>query len=236
LGVVQNGPQIAADRYTYHSATALSLLFGGALLAWPRRAVALRYASMVILVLLAALTWQQTGVWKNSSTFWARVLSVDGNSAIGRNGRGAELAEQGNAVEAMEEYRRSIALNPRYVDPHNNLGYELAKVGRNAEAVAEYQAALAIKPDFADAEINWGNVLHGERRLSDAIVHFARAAAIDPAHSGAEFNWGISLAEGGDLGQAVMHLERAAALDPSDSDARAALADVRRALRGEMRP
>jgi Flp pilus assembly protein TadD len=231
LGIVQNGPQIAADRYTYHSAAALSLLVGAVLLAWPQRATMLRAGATVVLMAFVALTWRQEGVWKNSSTLWDRVLTVDANSAIGRNGRGTELAEAGDGAGAMEEYRRSIALNPRFVDPHNNLGYELAKAGRDAEAIAEYRAALAIKSDYGEAEVNWGNVLHHEGRLAEAIEHFARAAALEPGLSGAQFNWGISLAERGDLSGAVPHLERAATLDPADPDTRAALDDVRRAMR-----
>lgn len=230
LGIVQNGPQIAADRYTYHSGVALSFIAGGALLAWPQRSSLLRSFAVAGLLLFAGLTWQQTGVWRNSSAVWDRVLSVDGGSAIGRNGRGTELAEQGNSLDAMEEYRQSIRLNAHYVEPLNNLGYELAKLGRNADAIEQYRAALAIKPDYADAEINWGNVLHGQRQYDEAIAHFAKAAAIEPGHAGAQFNWGITLAERGDFAEAVVHLRRAATLDPSDADTRAALADVTRVM------
>src|SRR5262249_20433921 len=56
LGVVQNGPQIAADRYTYHAAPALALVASGALffaLPFARRFV--QAAALVVLAVFAAM-------------------------------------------------------------------------------------------------------------------------------------------------------------------------------------
>ena len=57
LGVVQNGPQIAADRYTYHAAPAFAMLAGALLLTRPRDHPGCAAAALVA---LGVLTWNQT--------------------------------------------------------------------------------------------------------------------------------------------------------------------------------
>src|SRR5207248_3125862 len=61
LGIVQNGPQIAADRYTYNASMALAMLGGAALVRWPRRELGV--ATAALLVFWGCLTWSQTGIW-----------------------------------------------------------------------------------------------------------------------------------------------------------------------------
>src|SRR5215467_191970 len=67
LGVVQNGPQIAADRYTYHSGPALALLATAILFfAIPLATRVRQVAAAAVLILFAVLTWGQTSVWRDS--------------------------------------------------------------------------------------------------------------------------------------------------------------------------
>ena len=87
LGIVQNGPQIAADRYTYHAAPALAILAGGALVGWRRRSPLVpALIASVSIACLGVLTWRQTGIWQDSERLWSRVLAVDPN-VIGRGDR-----------------------------------------------------------------------------------------------------------------------------------------------------
>src|SRR6185369_3166810 len=77
LGVVQNGPQIAADRYTYHSAPIIAVLAGGMLWGATRimaRAVLPVTFAAILLCALSFLTWRQIGVWHDSTALWTRVL------------------------------------------------------------------------------------------------------------------------------------------------------------------
>src|SRR5205823_5526165 len=64
LGIVQNGPQIAADRYTYFAAPALAILAGAGFLSLLRLSAVWSGAGAVAIVLaLAALTREQSAVW-----------------------------------------------------------------------------------------------------------------------------------------------------------------------------
>ena len=76
LGIVQNGPQIAADRYTYFAAPVISMLVAAGLLRLRRsqRVAGVVVAASVILA-LGALTRRQLDVWHDSTSLWSRVLS-----------------------------------------------------------------------------------------------------------------------------------------------------------------
>jgi len=232
LGFVQNGPQIAADRYTYHAAPALALLLGGALAVYDHRAVLV--AALAALGGLGFLTNRQTRVWKNSESLWLRVLQFDSVSYLANNNLGVVLAEQGKSNEAIARYRLSIRTRPSYMYAHNNLGFELAQRGELEEAIGEYRAALAIDPTYVDAEVNWGNALLQLRRFDEAVTHYAAAVRLDPDRAAVHFNWGLALREKGDVLGAIDQYERALILDPELVDARRELAEARSAL-GQQR-
>jgi len=234
LGIVQNGPQIAADRYTYHAAPALALLAGGALAMYNRRAVLIGAAAVV--ASWGILTNRQTRVWTNSESLWMRVLRFDSVSYVANNNLGVVLAEHGRSAEAIERYRRSIRTRPAFKYSHNNLGYELAQRGELAAAIDEYRDALAIDSTYADAEVNWGNALVQLRRFDEAVVHYAAAARLDPERAAIHFNWGVALREKGDVAGAIDQYERALILDPNMIDARRELADAVAALREPREP
>src|SRR5213594_3999245 len=71
LGIFQNGPQIAADRYTYLAGIGWAILGGAALLSWWRLLPSLFTGLAACVVLgLEALTWNQVHVWQDSEKLW----------------------------------------------------------------------------------------------------------------------------------------------------------------------
>jgi len=230
LGLVQNGPQIAADRYTYHAGPALALLAAAAV-ALPVRRAWLAGAGVAAVVALSVLTWRQTAVWRTSETVWRRVLELDSASYLANNNLGVVMAEQGRSADATELYERSLRTRPAYADAHNNLGYELAQQGKIDAAIEHYARALAINPGYADAEVNWGNALFGRGQFDDAIRHYAAAAKLDPERAGTHFNWALALREKGDLAAAIAQFEAALAIDPEMSEAAQARSESVEALR-----
>jgi protein O-GlcNAc transferase len=59
---------------------------------------------------------------------------------------GNALSSLGRKEEAMEWYRKAIALNPNYADPHNGMGVVLSSLGRKEEAERYYCRAIELKP------------------------------------------------------------------------------------------
>jgi tetratricopeptide (TPR) repeat protein len=218
LGVVQNGPQIAADRYTYHAAPALAIALGSALGRW-RAPVLIRGVTAGALALLAVLTWRQTRVWRDSEQLWARVLSVDSTSSIGQIAMADLLAAENRLSEAADHYARGVALDPTFAIGFNNLGVVLAKQGKLGEATERYAQAVAIRPSYSDAHNNWGIALSQQGDHAGAIAHYEQAIALDSTNADAEVNLGNALVRQQRPADAVAHYARAASLQPGSAAA-----------------
>jgi len=220
LGVVQNGPQVAADRYTYHAAPALAVLIGAAVQGWqkPSRHVRLAMAGTLVAV-LAALTWRQTEFWRDSDRLWARVLSIDSTSSIAHVAMGDLRIREGRLDDAEAHYRRGVALDPTFAAGFNNLGVVLARQGKLDEAVQRYREALALRPGYADAHNNWGIALSQQSDYAGAIAQFQQVIALDTANAAAEVNLGNAFVRQQRADSAVSHYARAAALRPGEADA-----------------
>jgi tetratricopeptide (TPR) repeat protein len=221
LGIVQNGPQIAADRYTYHSGPALALLGGAGWILLSRRWswAAVATLGSAVVITLAGLTWRQAGFWKDSEHLWARVLSIEPDSPLGNSAWANLLFKQDRVDEAIAYSRRAIQSAPEFAEGHNDLGVGLARKGDVAGAIERYRTALALKPGFDEAENNWGVVLAGTGQLDSAVAHYRRALASNPDNPDAEVNWGNVLVRAGKTDDAIAHYQRALWIRPDDADA-----------------
>src|SRR2546425_4706156 len=220
LGIFQNGPQIAADRYTYLAGFGWALLASaGMLAAWRRRSFLVTGLAVVLLLGLGTLTWNQVRVWHDSEKLWSHAVAIDPGSSIGQLSLGLALARQGKLAEAVEHYEAALRLEPDYVDANYAWGNALARQGKLAEAVEHYQAALRVKPDHANAHTNAGSALAGQGKLAEAIEHYQQALRAKPDHADAHTNWGEALAQQGKLDEAIEHYRRALQIRPESADA-----------------
>ena len=222
LGAVQNGPQVAADRYTYHPAPAVALLAGAAfLLFWRRSRTATAVGGGGLLLALGALTWVQTGYWRDSESLWRRGVAVAPQSAIAHDGLGTVYFRKDSLQRALAEYELGARLSPNYADVHANIAVTLARLGRYDEAEEHLQHALELKPDFDMAESNYGIILAMQGKPMSAIGHYGLALQINPQNWAAELNWGNALVATGNLEPALFHYRRAAELNPTSVEAEA---------------
>ena len=220
LGIVQNGPQIAADRYTYHAAPALAILGGGALWRWRAVPNVVRVsAAAAVLAVLGVLTWRQTEVWHDSERLWAQVLRVDSTSSVAQIAMGDLLVAQDRLDEAADHYARGVALDSSFAIGFNNLGVVLARQGKLTEATARYARAVALRPTYADAHNNWGIALSQQGDFAGAIDHFHQAIVLDPQNADAEVNLGNAFVRQQRADSALVHYARAASLRPSEVQA-----------------
>ena len=108
----------------------------------------------------------------------------------------ANLAERhragGRLGEAERKYREAIALDPGYVEAHNNLGSLLQATGRVAEATAHFVQAFHINPKHATVVFNLGVALAAQHLFKEAVVLYREAIALNPsladAHAGLAYN------------------------------------------------
>src|SRR5439155_1661123 len=111
LGIFHNGPQIAADRYTYLAGLGWAVLAGASLLSgWRRRPFLSTGLAACVLVGLGVLTWNQVQVWRDSERLWTQALTVDPKSSIAHYNWGVVLAQQGKLADAGSHYQRALEI------------------------------------------------------------------------------------------------------------------------------
>jgi len=62
----------------------------------------------------------------------------------------------GRHKEAIEFFKRAIALNPDYAEAHYSLGMAFANSGNHKLAVESLKRAVSFQPEWADAHYNLG--------------------------------------------------------------------------------
>jgi len=215
IGIFQNGPQIAADRYTYLSCLGWAILAGaGIFYCWRslvRGRIGLRTfvftngVAAVIVVGLGGLTWKQTQVFHDSERLWRHAVSAVPESKIAHYKLGNAMSKQGELVEAIKHYRQALRINPAYAETHNNLGNALLKQGELVEAIKHYRQALRINPAYAKALTNLGSAMLTRGELGEAIKHYRKALRINPAYAEAHNNIGVAFFKEGKLTEATEH-------------------------------
>jgi tetratricopeptide (TPR) repeat protein len=128
--------------------------------------------------------------------------------------------------EAIEAYRRVVAIDPGYAAAWNNLGLLLHRTGQYAEARDAYESALAHDARCCEAAYNLGSLDEDEGQVEHAIEHYRRALALAPDYADAHFNVAAALARVGRDGEAVRHWQRYLELDSGSPWARIARAHL----------
>jgi tetratricopeptide (TPR) repeat protein len=223
LGFVQVGLQAMADRYTYLPLIGVFIVvvWGVADLAAGRRRVAAALAVLVpaVSVALAAATFRQAAVWKDSETLLARVLETAGDNYLAHYHLANVLAGQGRMDEAITHYERTLALRPGAAAAHNNLGTALMARGEMDEARRHCEEALRLKPDYAEAHNNLGSVLARSGRREEGIRQYEEALRLKPDYPEARNNLGVSLGVLGRRDEAAAQFEKALGERPDFVDA-----------------
>jgi tetratricopeptide (TPR) repeat protein len=109
-------------------------------------------------------------------------------------------AKLGNSRRAVDDYSKSIELDPNYAMAYNNRAWELQKMGQGylAEALKDALIAVKLQPHSRSIRDTLGVVYRRMGRFDEAIAMFDTILAIDPdyEHSREE----RKLAEQGDTG------------------------------------
>ena len=110
---------------------------------------------MAVIITLAALTWRQCYLWRDSETLWRETYARNPLSTLAQTNlastlynKGVALTNEGKVEEAGRAYIEALRAYPGHWQAHNNLGNVYMKLGRPAEAAAEYELAYALKPDL----------------------------------------------------------------------------------------
>ncbi|MGQ0723082.1 MAG: tetratricopeptide repeat protein [Candidatus Eiseniibacteriota bacterium] len=157
-----------------------------------------------------------------------------GHSAEAHFRLGEVLVRANRRDEALESYRRAIALDQNHFLARNRLGEELVEDGRAEEALPEFRAAVRAHPRFAVAWKNLGDAQLRIGRAAEAAASLGEAVRVNPDLASAHKKLGDALAELGRTDEAEAAYLSALRLNPGYEAAAEKLEELR-AL-GSVRP
>jgi hypothetical protein len=158
-GGMQNGVQIAADRYTYLAGLPWALLFGGAVIMVVRSGLAgalrpLAYKATLTgiagwIAALAVLASMQTAIWRDDESLWRHALASDPQCFVCHHNLGTSLARTGKASESVAHFERAVALRPTASVPRGALVMAYLSIQADERADAEFRILRSLDSDLA---------------------------------------------------------------------------------------
>jgi tetratricopeptide (TPR) repeat protein len=135
---------------------------------------------------------QATTADATKDILWARLGGAYLGAAV-KSGTDRAAAAQ-DYTQAVEAFKKAIALNGSVAGYHNNLGQALAKLGKTEDAVSEYTAAAQLDPANSGLYYyNLGAVLTNAGKVDEANAAFDKALAADPNRADAYYWKGVNL-------------------------------------------
>jgi protein O-mannosyl-transferase len=230
LGLTEH-PHYPSDRYSYVPGILWSVLLAAALFRLsgrPGMFAAGVAASCVLLATLAAMSFRQTRIWRDSASLFEYTLTT-----LGDNPNRAEIhwrlgrtyAKQKRLDEAMQQYQRALAICPDNQEFHNDCGVCLLDAGNVSAAEGHFAEAVRLHAHYPEALHNLGLCREQQGRLNEARDCFERSLQIKPT-ANAHFKLGAVLAAKGDYAGAAAHYAEVCRLRPEDLVARGSLGIV----------
>jgi tetratricopeptide (TPR) repeat protein len=149
---------------------------------------------------------------------------------------GIIFGQRGLIDRAIEEYRKSIALDPDYMKSHMNLGALLAERGEMEAAAEAFRSAIRLEPEYGRARVNLAMAFQGLGDYEAALAQADTALKFAPGDAAARKQRGIVLYRMGLEEEARSELAEALSLDAGGTE-RAEIefymAKIEGSLRGE---
>jgi protein O-mannosyl-transferase len=118
--------------------------------------------------------------WYDDITLFRQALvDVPGDYRL-HDALGAAYAIRGQRDLAEQEWKESLRLDPKSLEPLTSLGSLYAQEGRFNQAMPLLENALQMNPDSADIHLNLGAAYAETGRMDLAEQHFRAAVAISP--------------------------------------------------------
>jgi predicted O-linked N-acetylglucosamine transferase (SPINDLY family) len=126
---------------------------------------------------------------------------------------------QGSSAEALELFRRVLAVEPDNFDALHGIGIVCGQCGEFGPAAEYFARAAQRQPDNFLAHYNHGKALEESARYDAALTAYDRALSLAPDLPEAHFNRALVLQRLGRPHEALPAYDRAIALRPGYADA-----------------
>ena len=173
-----------------------------------------RTISVLLLTVLGALTWAQTGMYRDAFALYEATLARNPSCWLAHNNLAMLLTNAGRTPEAIPHLEQALRLRPGFPEAENNLGDDLRQLGRPQEAIPHLACALKLQPNYAEAHNNLGAAFMMTGQSAEGMAEFKEALRLKPGYAVARFNLGLARANAGQPDQAIGDFSEAVRLKP----------------------
>lgn len=152
-----------------------------------------------------AVIAQRLGDFETALVHYKQVLQRDDLNVEAHNNLGLLYRDKGLLDDAVREFQRAIAIEPRYARARNNLGVVYLTQRKLDAASSEFHAALALDPRNVESLVNLSTVEKDSGRKEEARTALVRALEIDSRSAEAHYNLGLLEDEAGRSERALAH-------------------------------
>lgn len=180
----------------------------------------------VVIVMLAAITWQQGKIYEGLEVLWRDTIAKNPTSFMAHNNLGALLNKRGDFEEAEDHLLESIELKPGFYESVINLAKAYEGQAKLDDALMLYRQATELNSDELEGWNGMGAIVGMKGELDLAEEYFSKALELDPSRAETHANLATLHAARGDLEKAESGFTEAIALDPTSAEVRRNLAGV----------
>ncbi|WP_299441810.1 tetratricopeptide repeat protein [uncultured Aquimarina sp.] len=196
IQVMPFGSAVTADRYTYLPYFGLFFLFGLGIITLLDRVG--RYRNWVYIIgasyflLLGVVSFGYAKIFKNSETFWSRVIKVYPDDFLGYMNRGSYRVQQGHYIKALEDLNHGMTLNNTYYWLPYNRALAYNGLGKYEDALMDYNKSIALDPKYTSSFLNRGIIYNRKGDFDKAIADFSQVIRLDSKAYKAYYNRALS--------------------------------------------
>ena len=218
-----------ADRFQYLASVGPIVLAAAGLTLLSRKiqleAGLARGGAAALLMLLTALTFQQTNLYRDTLTLFQASHERYPDCWAANHMLGWALMDNGQLQEAEERLKDALRSQPKpYFHTTHYLALTLTRLQRAEEAEQYYKETMRLKPDYATNYHNYGAFLASQGKLDEAVAQYREALRRRPNYPDSLNNLGNALTKQKKLDEAAQCLREAIRLEPKRTEFRNNLA------------
>lgn len=216
IGIIQEGAQSMADRYTYFPMIGIVLLVVWLMAGQPKRRWHAAVLAVIAMLAVIACIWRTRAeivYWKDSATLWRRAIAVTTNNYMAHECLG-NILWQTDPRQAAAQFQAAVDINPSRFESQLALGAVLMNEDFYSNAIPHYEIAAQLRPlipwphnGLASCRIHLG-------RFGEAVAPLLKAVELDPHNAGYRDGLAWLLFSSGHENETVSNFLETARLDP----------------------
>ena len=216
LQLVVIGSALIAERYTYIPYIGLFFIIGWYLDKAFKTKPSTAYAIIILAgVILAPITYNQAGTWKNGEALWENVIKKNPGSKAYVI-RADELSKKGNKEKALSYFNSAIAINKADPEAYGNRGNIYFDFQQDSLALNDYNSALALNASYVPALSNRGALYSRRGNYEVGLADLNKALSLNPDYGPAYKNRGTTYLSMKQFDKAVLDFRKYLEYEPKE--------------------